>query len=1082
VIPDPILEQWLAGEDVAVVAPTLPPATLSGADRRVLLITADATSALLLAVAIGAPLLLRTTGTKHRSRTVSGPAPIVVTALDDLHVPSYRALLQGPLKSWPRVLWGGEAFAQMGRSAHLGELVGPALTVFAGVSGAPEGSAVLDLPAGVVRGAQSLGSDLVALGGGVLLGGRPEGATLGGLNLRRHRLDRPFHRAWVGVERALSRSRTGIEVLDSPVSTVTAGGLAVATHAGGPLFVPESSVVLVAPPRESAGTWHERAQALRDGLRSAGDESWVLGDAADPALLGDLVQLGVLRDVRPVWTSARISDAERFGNPLEDEQPAWRDLAERYAAALPTWSAEQRAALALSDPEPRDLPGLAEALGVLPSMVCDVLMDLDAARLIQARVEGLAFEGRPGPRFHDDLASIEAPVREVSAWWAEDGCRTSAFRLAAGLGAGEDCGACEHCDPSGQILAARSTRATPGVNAPTSAPDGDSPNELHSELSADSGPAIPGRAKAEELSAVVERAPDEEVHAAVAEAGGPVSMLVSCVFRFQGPERGAALPDGIAQRMLAMLLVGTAPWGALPEGVTEARPGTWTVPVEGAAGTWSFVRRRGGTAAVPGLLKRLLSLYPDDEGLSGLAAARAARGEWETVISALEPAVQLVLQRAPGALDRAALLAPVLTATAALEAAVGQSATFSLDLVHVLAADPAALEPYVRGFVGRAEPQLHHRVAARAAALSESLPVLSAGELARWWARDKESLGERTLMEKIGALTKARRGDIAALLDVVPPGARKTVVETGLALGALPRELLPEVLDGADVARAAAGLVAATPAAGRARRLWREQREALDGFEFSELRDALSTIEGKVAACFVELIDTDLAERAARAKQRVAIVELADSGRLGEAAQRLAALPNDPLDASMQAALDGVKARAIARQGELVAPVAAALAGATGNEAEDAAFAAIEDSIAEGFGRALVALLSKQHRRAQNDPARALWLARALCLSGDWAEGQRVYGLAASMRSDINARIATEFEGLFLAFEEGEVARGLRWLQSLLEMPWHQVLLPHLTGLIDEGLVPDDARSALAGILESTGSPFYGEVVGKLRA
>jgi hypothetical protein len=251
--------------------------------------------------------------------------------------------------------------------------------------------------------------------------------------------------------------------------------------------------------------------------------------------------------------------------------------------------------------------------------------------------------------------------------------------------------------------------------------------------------------------------------------------------------------------------------------------------------------------------------------------------------------------------------------------------------------------------------------------------------------------------------------------------------------------------------------------------------------DLSELKKELELISGPVAAVFVERTQTELDERQARVHARHEVLASASAGKLGEAAERLARIPLEPLSAEIASALDAVRQKAISRQAELVAPVAAVLAGISGEDAEDAAFAALEDAVAEGFGKSLGALLSKQHRRSPNDPTRALWLARAHCLEGDWAEGERVYGVAASLRSDPASRVATEFEGIFLAFEEEQNKRALRWVERMLDVPWHHVLLPHIEGLVEESVVPDSARGPLSVLLEGTGSPFYTGLVGRLR-
>ena len=124
----------------------------------------------------------------------------------------------------------------------------------------------------------------------------------------------------------------------------------------------------------------------------------------------------------------------------------------------------------------------------------------------------------------------------------------------------------------------------------------------------------------------------------------------------------------------------------------------------------------------------------------------------------------------------------------------------------------------------------------------------------------------------------------------------------------------------------------------------------------------------------------------------------------------------------------------------------------------------------------------RQHRREPDDPVRALWLARTLALGADWPEAERIYRLAANLQPEVAARLAVEWEGVALAFDEGEGSRALRWVARLVEAPWHAVLATHAEALVDSGVVPVARRAELASVLDATRSSHYRRAIRTLRA
>lgn len=1057
-LPPSVLQRWLGGETVRVVAPSLPPAALVVPDRRVLLVASDDRAALLLAAAAAAPLLLPTTGPRERNRALSGTAPQLVTSLSALRLPSFADLLREELADWPRAIFGDD---------DAEALVGPSLRV------TPSGDGeVIDLPSGIVRAASNLAVELVGLGGGVLVDAAPGRQSLGGLPVREHRLDRPRVRDWVGAERAVRSPEPGIDVLGAGAMVGVPGrGVAVATDA---LFVPEGAVVITSAPPQPRAVTGADIDALRARAR-AGD-GWLVLPAQDAALAEELARVGALADVRPAWGEAVVADGHRFRSPFLDAHDAWRELARVYGEALKGWSLPERTRLALSDQGARDLIVLADALGVRPSHLGDVLVDLAGAELVAARVSAPLVEASAGPQWEADANELAAAVMEsrpgAAEWRSVEGCRTAAWRVAVGLPAGEPCGGCETCDPSGASLAGRLGAQRPIVPAPVTAePKGAaSLDALFSGLgggaTVERAPGVPGGKRlADELLG------DGAVR--IAELGA-ARAFVLVLYRFDGP--GPLPSDEAVAALLDALAVAQAPWGQLPSGVSRKRGG-WNVEV--GAQRWSFAHRRDASGVEDAVLARLAA---EDDRLARLAASIAAADATKRAFDVLESLVREGLGSSSEPVDARAQVEIVEQHRRDLEAAIGQPAPLAPGLVRVQLADEDELEALTRGFLARGGGgSLAGAQAGRELLRRGAVPALSAGELLRWLERDRPALTRERIDALLGRLESGRRGDVASLHGQVLEFHHEAVVAAGLRIGALPRELVEPVLaegTAEDVVRA---LVASVPDPGRLKRSWGAHRAVLLArFPVDQLRPLVvgeSAVERSLAA----LLDGEEEAARERAAARQEVRDLADAGRLGEAAERLAALPDEVLDAAERAALDAVKERAVARQAELVAPLAAVLAGKTGEDAEDEAFAAVEDATAEGFGRAVVALLSRQHRRAPGDPVRALWLARALCMAGDWAEGERVYRVAAGLRSDPTTRVATEFEGIFMAFEEGQAARALSWLGRALDVPWHQVLLPQVQALLDEGVVPDGRKADLATLLERTGSPFYSKVIRALR-
>ena len=1108
-LPADLQQAWLDGQSVDVVAPGLRLDRLAEAvGRAVLVITPDDGTALLAASSVGAVPILRWTSTVERNRALRGP--VVVTSLDSLHVPSLRSLTATELANAPRVLLGACQLddrlpGHLGRAAFEEDLLGRArLRVHSLRATAPD-AVVIESTDGVVLVAEDAAERMARSGGGVVLGELPglvDAAHRHGLPIRRHGLRRPFARAWLTASAALRTPARGFDVLEELDALPVVGSAPL--FAGGPFrgaFVAGGALLQGggAHPAQDAGD----ARLVLDRVEAGG--AWAVLPSATPGV-EDLAAIGVLGRLRPVWSVARVADAKRFRSPFTDREPAWTAMADRYAEALRRWSLEERTRLALSDQSPRDLPELARALGTDAAALCDVLMDLNAADIVAVRTEASAGawdvqvrRGRSWGIAGDDaaaavqlLAGRRAALQEVLGETFAGGCTTQGWRsLTTGTG-GPVCGVCAHCDPEATTALSGSERAGPSDAAQR--PAQPSLDGLFGRL--DARPTRPAATDPVELAR--SGRPEDRERAQVI-AGSAGALYLMGLYRHSAPPGEAALPipAPVTSALLDALTQTALPNpGEAPDAPARSgRSGTWTVEV--GAGLWRFVPRPsvGGWES-----DALGTLSVNDPELTGLALARRSQAAWVAATRDLQARLERWLAAHAGLPTPAHLAdllgvdlpdphvawAPVFNAFTAL--ASGKlvdaelppgTARRPLDVLRAMVGqDDAWLAREGRAVLdARQAPLVADRLLLRC--LLVLRPALTAEHLVRWLALPEPPADPGLLLDRLDG---GRRGSFAQLA-VELPEHREQVVARAVALRRLPRELLDEALEAAvDAAGQAAALVAATPAPERARRVWDRARGHIDVDQHAALAAALDALDGGGAAALAALVHAEAAARAERAQERESIVALADAGKIGEAATRLAALAEDPESTEAElAAFAAIRERAIARQRELVVPIVAALAGTGGPDADDAAFGALEEAVQEGFGDAVVALLARQHRRAPDDQTRALWLARALALNGDWAEARRVYAVAAREHADPRKRVETEFEGVFLALDEGKTKIGLAWIEELLDTPWHQLLAPHIASLIDDAMVPAGARSQLADLLEATRSPFYAKDVRRLR-
>ena len=1134
-LPPDLLARWLNGQTVDIVAPELRLEALLAqlpAAQTLLVVVPDDGTALLAAAAVGHRPLLRSTQPEDRNRLLG--RRIVVTSVDSTHAPSVRTLLVTDLRGAAVVVVGAcrldpRAPGNLGRAGFEEDLGSGRLRVHSLAATAPERSWTAPAGDGVVVRSPSPGSLLAERGGGVVLAPLPEGelvgAQRGGLPVRTHALRRPFARPWRGAMEALAASERGFDVLedfDGAVLTGTAPVASVGPQWGGFLF--GAALVL----RSEEPSPESNDDALVDAVlgQVSSDAGWSVFAGDDPRLAGalaDLVGIGVLGRLRPCWLTARVADAMRFRSPFADREPAWKALADRYADSLRQWSLEDRTALALSDQGPRDLVALARALGTDAAAIGDVLMDLDAGNVIAARVEARAgswdLQVRRGRAWGmdrglvlDGLRALRAARRSIAEGLHEalnaPGCATGAWRRAATGSAGPECGRCEVCDPNGVGWSERRAPAEPTL--PSRESKAERTASLQGLFGSLAGVQAP-REPAADPVALAQAGDPADLDRGVALAGGPEALYLLGLLRPQPPPGTSALPIPlpVVHVVLEALVRQASPGGLalgdlVLDGVTVrgARSGAWTVRLGPDDVTWRLVPRSTSVRWESGALDRLRER---SERLVALAAARSDDAAWARAARSLEARVAQWLDAndgvpSPGQLDALAGTPPKADHPAWADAVSLWAELASVsgvavrdralpeglpgrEVLRVLLAlrrqdDRALTAGGLLALSGDATAGSAERLLLRSLAVLD--PELTAEQLLGWVARPGSTPDLGPLIRRLKAGRRTSFVELASRLD---PSLRPLIVERSVALCRLPRELLDEAFAAAEgLPSVAAVLVATTPAPDRARRVWAAVRGRIPPDLHDALSAALSDIAGQSAEALATLAGAEAKARVSRQEQRAAVLAHAEAGQLGQAATLLAALDLTEASPTERDALAALRERAIARQSELVVPVVVALAGSGGPDADDAAFGAIEDAVSEGFGDALVALLVRQLRRDPEDIGRGLWLARALALNGDWREARRVYQSTARQHSDPRKRFETEFEGVFLAFDEGQSDHALRWTSELLDTPWHQVLAPHVDTLVTDEIVPLQDRAALADLLERTGSPFYSKAVGRLRA
>jgi len=1107
--------------------------------RRLLVATPDDGTALLVSARLGQAPLLRTTGAEDRNRLLG--RTLIVTSLDSLHVPTLRSLLVTDLADAARLLLGacrldGRVRGNLGRAAFEQDLLGPSrLRVHSLVGTAPTGSPVLPGGSGVVLRSDSPASELADLGGGVVLGaldGLTTAAHDGGLPVREHELRRPFARGWIGASVAVAEADRGFDVLSGLDPLPVAGSAPI--YWPGPFrggLVADGSLFLGDVGGAQQELDPEALTAVLSQVERDGAWSVFPGDRPETtSLVEDLATVGVLGRVRPAWGTARVADAKRFRSPFADREPAWKALADRYADALRRWSLGERTRLALSDQSPRDLVELARALGTDLATLSDTLMDLDAANVIAARTEAKAGAWDIQVRRGRDFGlSAEDAIERLGALRAErvaldesidqalaiPGCSTVAWRAATtGLG-GEPCGVCKHCDPSGDALRARGGGRSGGTTSGATVRGPNARQEARASLQGLFGslPDRPESTAPEDPLDLARSGEPADLERAIELAGSPAALYLLGLYRHHAPPGKAALPlaEPVVEALVRALEGDATPAPTVKNldvggaSVRRGRSGSWTVKLSSdGPGQWRFLDRSSGSWESDALLR----LEGRSERLGQLAAARRCQAAWTQAARGLEGRLVQWLDRndgVPGPAQLATLLGePLPSAHPAWAplferwAQLAGRAEVSFDalaapvpkalpgrrviemLSRLVGQDQKALLEAGRALLTDSAPSRPiDRLLLRSLTLLQ--PALSAEELLRWTELPERPADPGPLVER---LQSGRRGTFARLAGVLPAELRPSLLARSVALRRVPRELFDEALAAAsEPSEVAAVLVGATPAPDRARRVWDAVRGRIPIDSQAALHAALGELDGGGAVALAKLVGAEEERRAEARRDRAAILELADKGHLGQAATRLAALENWQEDSTPEerAAFESVRLEAIERQKSLLGPIIAALAGTVGPGVDDAAFGALEDSVQEGFGPAVVALLARQHRRAPQDVRRALWLARALALNGEWGDAQRVYRAAAKEHVDLRKRFETEFEGVFLAFDEGQGKRALGWLGDLLSTPWHQVLAPHVDGLIAENIVPPKQRAALADLLAGTGSPFYAKAVQRLR-
>jgi hypothetical protein len=1008
---------------------------------------------------------------------------------------------------------------------------GPLLQVHASNEHAPpEAPVELGVPGALRWGRGARGrlaaSLLVPTGGGLVGGPDALGEELGhelgevGLPRRSHELARLQARPWTTAIEAVADGGRGVDAF--PVSLTTVPGRAVlalgavvssselTSTDGSALGVLRVSAIPV-PAVDSTVIEACRA-ALSDGRE---DAAWfaVPGDEerAPGSLLSDLVAVGVLASARPCALAARVADQRRFRPPAVDREPEYRALHDAYHAAMRGWSLAERARLSLTDRAPQDLRALAAVLGWEPARVADVLVAMNDDGLVTAYVEPLGgradWQATPGPRWRasaEDIAAAIADLRvgraqlqtRVGAVLESSGCRAQSLAEDLGTPLEEPCGRCDYCDPTSQVWPATIQRAAPASKpipslraglsgTPKRAPSLDS---LFAGLGGGSAPsaAVAKKWTDPELRSALESGDPARIEEAVAEAGSPSEAWVRAGFQYAGPGgRRGFPPSEVVADLVQLLTDQAAPAGRFQGPGRRSASGSIEVRRRGGgfAGGHRFTVRIGvdvGWSAQGGSGGGLLAAAatPGDPGLQALRHNLQGRAAWTAWRQAAEgrlaeqldagrvlPDLRAVLASGSvtnedGGAWNDALAVLRLVKAGSLEAALaaipevaGASAlkTLVLGALEDWASLWEAAEDPIGA--GRKPSSPLARLEARALFGVTPAPELTA-ELAGEWLRFAAAELGDDLDRGTSLLATVTSGTPDAFARLAKLADRGAVAVVALASRALPASLLSEVLDRDPVA-ALAAVRGANPA-----RVWAQH---FSGRPESEQRAWIEQLRETAP----EFARAGLATFARQDEQRQLRQEIVDRASAGDLAEVVGLLPR--LD-SADDEIRGIAARVATAQRRFTGPLAQAL---VADDQEDAGWGAIEAAHAEGWLESIIALLRAQARRHPHDVRRAVWLARALAVGGQWADAERQFGEAARLADGPAMQIAVEFEGVDLAIDAGEGERVGRWLTSIVRHRRGRSVAREITLRAWGSKLPRAAVGPLLAALKKDGSGVF---------
>jgi hypothetical protein len=552
------------------------------------------------------------------------------------------------------------------------------------------------------------------------------------------------------------------------------------------------------------------------------------------------------------------------------------------------------------------------------------------------------------------------------------------------------------------------------------------------------------------------------------------------------------VPEEMLADVLNALRAERSPDGlpaALPSG-TEARRGPRNrLELQRSQGLYRGLQTLVPTSGVrlEELIGRLADLDPSGP-VADLRDAAAAARRWRVWVDQLGRAVREALDRTPGVPDTAEFLpaipdgapAPGWTDLFALIAlgSSGAAAQAAEVATHARGPEIELVRGALRAVAGDWEglwrsgrAQLHRRsptptvlarLELRSVLALETVPPISANELASWLDRTKGDVAASA--GSLGALVDALDGGSAVAFERLAgalcglPSLRLRVARRALDFGVLGRGIATDLLASLTTSDAPDRVTAIA--------------EVLICLVSSPDRALADAAWGALAGASAEIVASVVQELGTRSDARSrTLVEAAERRRSRAAAQQNQRVRLQAAGAQGRLQAFGSTLARVLAPGRLSEPELGTLEAATRE--------ALVEAHRDGWLLPILKVLRAQVRRHPDDPARTVWLARALAIAGQWAEAERAFLEAADAAPGIDARRDRRLEATHTFFVGGQGERGVRILRELIIARPDRRVAAAVATWAAAGELPESAVKPVRGLLTAARSGIY---AGAIRA